>query len=120
MAEVETEAPQWLSPPKQTGSTWSEYGCGPEVYVLFDAALQSQSQVLIRTTLSNTQTGLTITYFLRAEEGQLKVGHSMCSGAFVVRDGNIYEVTFDLWDASSKITTWTGEGIVFAGPAKKS
>ncbi len=44
----------------------------------------------------------------------------MCSGAFVVRDGNIYEVTFDLWDASSKITTWTGEGIVFAGPAKKS
>ena len=116
LSEVDIVKPFVLSQPKEIGKRLIHYGCGPEIYVNFDFSVQDSSEVLIKTTVKNIQTGKETTYYIIPYMSKIRVGHGMCDGAFTFDQGINYEVEFSFMDASSNSTTWTGKRIAFTKP----
>ena len=99
--KTDNENPKWITKPKLVDKTTIWYGCGPAVYVVFDLKINDSSNSLIKTELYNTNTNETNTYYLTlGENGQLNVGHGMCSGAFDFKEKEQYKIRFSLTDTS--------------------
>ncbi len=112
----DTVVPKWTQKPKEVNKTLVEYGCGPEKFVNFAIKVEEQSEFLIKTTVTSKKTKKQTSFYLEPSSALLKVGHDMCSGAFLFDQGNKYEVTFDIMDASGNFTSWIDEKIVFTKP----
>lgn len=95
--------------------TMQVFGCGPAKGVYFSVSAQDSSEIFVRATVTNKYTGKTTTYILPIEDGQVKLGHSMCSGAFLFEKGNSYEVEFTLLDQSGNYSNATKK-IAFSSP----
>ncbi len=93
------------------------YGCGPEVWVRFSCLVQDSSEVLIKATVKSLTTNDSASYYLDHGDSSLFIGHNMCSGAFLFNQGDQYQVTFMLIDASGNTTEWVGDPILFTRPA---
>ncbi|MDH4471040.1 MAG: hypothetical protein QE487_00445 [Fluviicola sp.] len=93
------------------------YGCGPEVWVRFSCLVNDSSEVLIKATVKSLTTNDSASYYLDHGDSSLFIGHSMCSGAFLLNQGDLYQVTFMLIDASGNTTEWVGAPILFTQPA---
>jgi hypothetical protein len=50
----------------------------------------------------------------------IKIGHGMCLGAFLFENGDDYEISFDLMDASGNTTNWTDDKIEFTKPEEQT
>ncbi|MBV4357590.1 hypothetical protein [Pinibacter aurantiacus] len=112
---VDNEIPVLNGSPKIDKETFIQYGCGPETFVYFNLSGQDKSELFARATVKNKTTGLSTTYILRIEDGLAKVGHGMCSGAFLFKDGENFEVTFQLFDQSGNVSAAT-QAISFTKP----
>jgi len=112
----DTVVPKWTQKPKEVNKTFALYGCGPEKFVNFAFKVEEQSEFLIKTTVSSKETKKQTSFYLKPSNALLKVGHGMCSGAFLYDQGNEYEVTFEIMDASGNFTSWIDEKIVFTKP----
>jgi hypothetical protein len=113
--------PLWKERPKEFKKTMALYGCGTEKYVHFGFRVSDESTCLIRTTVKSIKTQKKTTYLLEPDDNVvILVGHGMCSGAFVFKDGDIYEVSFDVMDASGNLTVWDEKKIQFTSPNGKN
>ncbi len=95
-----------------------ELGCGPVILAIFNYPVKDSSEILARATVKNLKTGIETTYFLKPKEGEINVGHGMCSGAFKFENGNKFEVEFTFMDASGNLTS-SVKRIKFSKPRKK-
>ncbi|MEL1241048.1 hypothetical protein [Flavobacterium flavipallidum] len=115
-SDSDTATPIWLEQPKFKDGSYEEAGCGPIVFANFSFSASDNSEFLVKTTLKNKSTGNETTYYLKAGDKVIAVGHGMCSGAFNFDGGDKFEVEFSLFDASGNLTKWTGERIEFKRP----
>jgi hypothetical protein len=92
------------------------YGCGPASYVIYDFKCEDDSEYLIRAEVTNQETKKTTAYYLTAREGQIYIGHSMCSGAFKLTNGQEYIIQFDLMDASGNKSANSPKKMMFKAP----
>lgn len=116
VAGVDTDKPIWKAGPVETKKTLIYFGCGPETFVHFKFTIADASEFLIRTTVTNPKTNKKTAYYLEPDGSTLKVGHGMCSGAFLLEEGDDFEVTFDIMDASGNLARWPGKEIYFTKP----
>ncbi len=116
VAGQDNSSPTWTNKPEFKYSTYQERACGLETFANFSLFAIDNSEFLIKTTVKNISTGKETTYYLKAEENLISVGHDMCSGAFSFDAGDKFEVEFGLFDASGNLTNWTGNRIEFKRP----
>ncbi|MBK9981060.1 MAG: hypothetical protein IPP15_01315 [Saprospiraceae bacterium] len=113
----DVQIPRWKIRPKEVKKTYVQYGCGPETYVYFNFQAVDQSEILIRTSVTSLSSNKTIVCYLRPDKNEvLKVGRGMCGGAFSFEDGEKFEVTFNIMDASGNISLLNGNKIEFTKP----
>lgn len=114
---VDIDLPILTSTPTEQKKTLVYYGCGPESWVYFTIAGQDKSELFVRANVKNKATGKVTTYILDIENGFVKVGHGMCSGAFHFDNGDNFEVSFQLFDQSGNTSSLT-KALAFTKPTK--
>jgi hypothetical protein len=112
---IDTEAPVLLNQPSEQKKTMVLYGCGPARWVYFALAGQDKSELFVKAVVQNKTSGLTTSYILSIENGVVKIGHGMCSGAFSFMIADKYEVSFQLFDQSGNTSKPT-ETLSFTEP----
>lgn len=117
---IDTDKATWKTEPTETKKTLVYYGCGPATFVHFSFKIEDKSEYLIKTIVTNKKTNKTTSYYLEPSDTILKVGHGMCSGAFIFKDGDNYEVSFEIMDASGNLTTWSGKSLFFTKPNEEN
>jgi hypothetical protein len=116
VSKADNAAPKWLNKPVYKGGSYLPMGCGPSIFVKFNCVATDESEYLIETIVRNNATGAETTYCLNIDDNELKVGHGMCSGAFVLNGDEKYTIEFVLLDASGNTTKWAENPIEFVGP----
>ena len=117
VAGTDKAAPTWKVWPKEKAKHYTEFGCGPEVFVEFSGAAQDQSNYLVKATVKDLVTGkATSCYVSPGTLNTFNIGHDMCAGAFALEKGKNFSVVFALMDASGNTTKWTGKAIAFTAP----
>ena len=104
---VDNDIPTLIGNPTEQKKTLVYYGCGPASWTYFKISAQDKSELFVRARVKNKTTGLTTTYILNIENGLVKVGHGMCSGAFHYDNGDNFEVVFQLCDQSGNKSALT-------------
>lgn len=107
----DNSVPVWSKKPEFKKTSYIAYGCGPDIFAIFETGIKDASEVLVKTQLFDVTTGRVYTYYLQPDEkGVLEIGHSMCAGAFVFAKRHKYKVRFSLLDmtgnSNGKWTTW--------------
>jgi len=109
--------PQWENEPRISSEIVELYGCGSEVYVIFDLDIIDESKVLVNTELIDLETNESTKYFLTLnKESKLYIGQSMCAGAFLLEKISQCKVRFELWDLSGNKTEMWTSWIAFDSP----
>jgi hypothetical protein len=116
---IDNQSPTFSEYPKQKTKHYDYYGCGPAIYVDFDANFNSNKEVLVKTNLKDLQTGISKTYYIEIEYNNIIVGHGMCGGSFSFRDGTKYEVFFSLMDACGNYENRKEPKLFFTSPVYK-
>lgn len=118
---IDTEIPKWVSTPVETEKSYVPFGCGPAIYVHFSFKVSDTTEnLLLKTTVTDLKTKIATTYYLKAQDNKsIKIGHGMCSGEFDFSEGENYEVTFDLVDASGNTAKWIDKKIKFTKPSSE-
>lgn len=114
--EIDHEKPRLSEKPKELKKTLVYYGCGPSIHVVFSNPAKDNSEIIVKTTVKNLKTKDETTYYIKPERDKIKVGHGMCSGAFVFDDSKHYEVEFSFMDSAGNSTAWIGDRIMFTKP----
>jgi len=116
----DTQKPSWKQEPRFVESVCTFWGCGPEMYALFEGEINEDSEALIKTKFTNLQTKESRVYYLRIKENKIEVGHGMCSGAFTFDEdkNKKFEVSFALLDASGNESGYSS-AIEFKNPFKE-
>ncbi|MFN8713477.1 MAG: hypothetical protein ACK5Z2_11555 [Bacteroidota bacterium] len=120
LAKKDTENPVLKSEPKEVKKVYQHFGCGPAINVVYAFKINDESHVFVKTCVKNTETGKTTTYYLMLLGGQIRVGQDMCAGAFSLKTGNMFEVTFSFMDASGNVLPWNGKTLRFARPTPEN
>jgi hypothetical protein len=109
--------PEWEKEPIISSEIVELYGCGPEVYVIFDLSVIDESKVLVNTELIDLETNESTKYFLTPnKESKLYIGQGMCAGAFSLEKISQCKVRFELWDLSGNKTEMWTNWIEFESP----
>ncbi len=133
---LDTINPKLLEEPKEIEKTLIHFGCGPSKYVVFSNPAEDMSEIIIKTTVKNLKTGKKTKYYVEPFDGKIRVGHGMCSGAFLFSDEKIivgqgvlpedmlnndnYEVEFSFMDSSGNLTSMEIPPIKFTKPTKET
>lgn len=118
--EIDNEKPELSEKPKELKKTLVYYGCGPSIHVVFSNPAKDNSDIIVKTTVKNPETWKETTYYIEPEGDKIKVGHGMCSGAFVFDESKHYEVEFSFMDSAGNLTAWTGDRIMFTKPTEQT
>jgi len=115
---ADTKVPKWAKTPQFKENQCIHFGCGPEVYAIFDIDVTDESEFLVKTEFKNIHTNTTTTYFLVSKNKQVKVGHGMCAGAFKYAsdENHKFQVRFLITDASGNQQSKFSEPIKFKNP----
>lgn len=115
---ADNQKPIWNNPPSYNSKGMIFYGCGPAVFVNFCASISDNSSVVIYAKVKNLTTNSSSDYYLTPDSCSFQLGHGMCSGEFDFEEGQEYEATFSLMDASGNISPET-QPIKFISPTEK-
>lgn len=85
--------------PVETKRSMDVFGCGPARYVHFNIAADTTLEY-VRAKVTNAMTGKTTSYIVLVKNGEVVIGHGMCSGAFHFDDAEKFTVSFSLLDNS--------------------
>jgi hypothetical protein len=108
--------PKWLEIPKYLYGVSREMGCGPMAEVYFSYAATDASPYLVKTTMTCKTSGVAASFLISSNKLRLTVGHGMCTGSFSFYCGTLYEIEFNLIDASGNETKHATEAIEFSRP----
>lgn len=117
--KTDVEKPIWRETPKYFSKHKIAYGCGPASFVDFCFCTKDNSSVVIFTKLKELKTGKISEYFLIPDSSFVRVGKDMCAGEFVFQDGEDYEVSFSLMDASGNVNNTLTKPVKFISPTNK-
>jgi hypothetical protein len=120
IAGNDIDKPQLSARPIEIGKKLEHFGCGPAKSVIFSNPAKDNSEIIVKTTVKNLQTGKETTYYIKTDGDKINVGHGMCSGAFTYDDNDYYDIEFSFMDASGNLNAWTGERIEFTRPVKET
>ena len=112
---IDKELPVLKETPVETKKSMIMWGCGPAISVSFKMSGEDKSEFFVRASVKNEKTGEITDYILTIDDGQVSIGHGMCSGAFDLYEGGNYEVSFCLIDQSGNKTSFT-KPIHFTAP----
>ncbi len=114
---VETP-PAWSAAPKLLGTVHKYYGCGPAVFARFEVSPVPQARYLAEVTPA---AGGPVRRALLAPEsnGEVQVGHGMCRGAFVLKEGVAYTVVLSVVDVAGQVTRAPGPAMRVVGPRER-
>lgn len=120
-ATADHKAPVWDAAPKVGDSSYQMFGCGPDSHVAIKVPVRDDGPVvLVRAAvrpLGKAAAGArTVSYLLRIAKGEISLGHSMCSGPFVLRPHAHYEVTLTAVDLAGNETPAPGGPLSIVGP----
>ncbi len=115
---ADNQKPIWNNPPSYNSKRMIFYGCGPAVFVNFCASISDNSPVVVYAKVKNLKTNSSSDYYLFPDSCSFQLGHGMCSGEFDFEEGQEYEATFSLMDASGNISPET-QPIKFISPTEK-
>lgn len=113
------QKPIFISSPQEQKKTIDLFGCGPASWVYFNIQALDNSEFYVRIEVKNQSSGIKTEYILNPENGQLMVGHGMCSGAIYFENGRQYEIRFQLTDQSGNKSNFT-KAISFTSPTFSS
>jgi hypothetical protein len=91
------------------------YGCGPSSNAIFKVKNKKASEIWFKTEVIDLSTNTKTTYFIREWQGNLNVGHGMCSGAFTFNGKGKYKVRFTPMTTDGKMNKKT-KWITFENP----
>ncbi len=103
----------------ETKKTYVRYGCGPASWVYYNISGIDSSISFVRTTVKSLRTNNLSTYVVPIENGQIKLGHGMCSGPFLFNNAGNYEATFTLLNQSFE-QKGQSQTLVFSQPNKQT
>ncbi len=95
------------------------YGCGPSSNAIFKVKNKKTSEIWFRTEVINLSTNNKTTYFIREWNGDINVGHGMCSGAFIFDKKGKYKVRFTPMNTDGKMNKMT-KWYTFDNPNNKN
>ncbi len=105
--EADRESPSWTTAPIEVERYYTMFGCGPSLGVSFAMACPSDQQFRVRAEVRPVGKSKWTAYYLPVENGAVKIGHGMCSGAFLLEDAAEFEVQFTLVDmAGNQSKVW--------------
>ncbi|MGV4529865.1 hypothetical protein [Ornithobacterium rhinotracheale] len=113
----DTQAPVLQTQPKLLAYEFRQLGCGDDVYAIFsNSAKDDDSEIWVKTTVKNLDTGEVMQYYIKPFNGKLYVGHGMCSGAFNFGDSKQFSVVFSFMDSSGNVSDANIEPVIFENP----
>ncbi len=86
------------------------YGCGPVANAIFVIKNNPKSEIWYKTEVVDLSSDVKKTFYIKAQNAKLNVGHGMCSGAFRFKNKGKYKVRFTPMNTegkSLKTTDWT-------------
>ncbi len=109
VSNKKTSKPYFKKEPKLVEKKFVAYGCGPEIFAIFDYKLNNNNEVLFLTELIEIESNFTQMAYIPSFEGKIKVGHGMCQGAFRYScRSKKYKVRFRIMDAAGNFSRdWT-------------
>lgn len=112
--------PEWKQTPELVDRRYQELGCGPRVQAVFGLEGIEDAELWAKVRLRKVGSELNEEWILPIEDGQVVLGHGMCSGSFSFAPSSKYEVRFRLMDpCGNKMSTWS-EWKRFEAPEKGS
>lgn len=112
----DSPAPEWISAPVKTGEQYSVFGCGPAMWVNFQAGIKSNGEYLVKAVVKEKHTGKELSWYLPVINGEIKLGHGMCSGAFRFVEKGSYSVYFQIVDNEGHRSAASEQPIDFNAP----
>lgn len=113
---IDSVPPVFAKYPIEKYKSLVSYGCDPAIFVNFKCEVIEASACWVKTKVTSKTTGQHTAYYLYIRDGEISVGHGMCSGAFDLDFGAGYEVEFQLMDASGNLGAPFGDKITFVAP----
>lgn len=107
--------PVFTGLPIERKKTMDLFGCGPASWVYFNIPALEDSEYYVRIRVQGQSSGMKTEFILKPEEGMIKVGHGMCSGAIFFKNNRKYTISFQLMDQSGNISPFT-RTITFTSP----
>ena len=107
--------PVFTGLPIERKKTMELFGCGPASWVYFNIPASDNSEWNVRVQVKEQSSGIKTEYILNAEDGMIKVGHGMCSGAIYFKNKQTYSIRFQLIDQSGNTSPFT-RTITFSSP----
>lgn len=115
VTEAQETPPAWSAAPKVLGTVHKYYGCGPAVFARFEVSPVAGARYLAE--VSPVAGGAVRRALLAPESnGELQVGHGMCRGAFVLKEGVEYSVVLSVVDVAGHVTAAPGPAMRVVGP----
>jgi hypothetical protein len=116
VASPDSTPPRWTEAPRMERTSFTAFGCGPAIYAHVRVRVSDASDVLYRVTVEPVSGGAARTYLIEARDGELQVGHGMCSGPFVLAAGIRYRIRVTAVDAAGNETPAPGTPLEAEGP----
>lgn len=113
------QKPVYTNIPTEQKKTIKLFGCGPASWVYFNVPALDNSEFYVRIQVKNQSSGIKTEYILNPENGLIRVGHGMCSGAVYFENCRQYEIRFQLVDQSGNKSSFT-KVISFTSPTFSS
>lgn len=112
--EEDFAAPAWSEAPELLGTESVAYGCGPSSEGKVKVAVSEPALFLVE--LERVSTGTSRRFLVEARKGELRIGHSMCSGAFRMIAKELYRARLTAVDAAGRSTPAAGPALELTGP----
>lgn len=117
---ITSDRPKWTKGTTFLKESVQFFGCGPNVFVIFQTNISCKDPFLIKTTLYNKTTRQPSSYYLPIDKnGHLYIGNNFCSGAFKLKENNEYEISFSLMTFNGTKTNSPEQILTFKGPIIK-
>jgi len=84
------------------------FGCGPSVMTTFEVHFDHEDGAFILTEIEEEETRKRFRYYLVITDGQIRVGHGMCSGPYKFKRYNTYTIRFcaDYSNSEDPFSPW--------------
>lgn len=112
----DTQAPVLKTQPKLLAYVFKQYGCGNDEFAVFSNSAKDDSEIWVKTTVKNLDTGEEMQYYINPFKDKLQVGHGKCGGAFKFGESKRFSVVFSYMDASGNEKAIKMKPIVFENP----